>query len=125
MSLLADQLRIFEDSRNAIFAYFGYVENWRAFPLEDRTDEYWMLIDEHVVVWSPEPFTSATIREGAVIYSGHVYTQRHLSKWVYRGPDYTMILVDTHCDMNVLLMVFKNSLECANGALKDLHEDSW
>lgn len=44
-------------------------------------------------------------------YVNEIYTQRHLTKWVYRGEDYTMILVDTHVDRNQFLQIFANKYE--------------
>lgn len=57
------------------------------------------------VVWSKVPFTKETIRKGNEIYSGTIYTQRFLPKWVYRGPNHTMVSVDTHTDGNLVLMI--------------------
>jgi hypothetical protein len=44
-------------------------------------------------------------------YSNEIYTQRHLPKWIYRGAEYTMIVVDTHTDGNKFLQIFDNSKE--------------
>jgi hypothetical protein len=44
-------------------------------------------------------------------YENEIYTQRHLPKWVYRGADYTMVVVDTHTDGNKFLQVFANANE--------------
>ena len=38
--------------------------------------------------------------ENGDTYSDEIYTQRFLPKWVYRGKDYTMILIDIHTDGN-------------------------
>lgn len=48
-------------------------------------------------------------------YGDEIYTQRFYSKWVYRGDDYAMVMVDTHTDGNRFLAVFDNS--------KELHDD--
>lgn len=47
-------------------------------------------------------------------YENEIYTQRHLPKWVYRGAEYTLVVVDTNTDGNQLLSVFANSKERAH-----------
>ena len=42
-------------------------------------------------------------------YCNSIYTQRFLSKWVYRGGDLTMISVDTHTDGNKFLITRNKS----------------
>ena len=36
----------FFKARQRVFDYFGYVENWRVFPLDDATEYYWYLTGE-------------------------------------------------------------------------------
>lgn len=97
--------------RREIFAYFGYVEDWRILPLDDAREFYWRLDGE-----GPGTVTCATTEEELRTGEGNcfqneIYTQRHLPKWVYRGPKYTMVVVYTHTDGNQLLQVFDNSKE--------------
>jgi hypothetical protein len=113
-----------------IFTYFGYVQNWRSIPLDDQRGKYWMICGPEYtnitkIVWSEKPLTIETVTEGIYIYSGSLYTQRHLPKWVYRGKDYTMICVDTHTDGNQFLMIFDNDKEYKDQDLKDLYNDCW
>jgi hypothetical protein len=102
-----------QEVRSKIFKYFGYVEDWRVLPLNDCTSYYWYLDQEgngHGTVnfaSSPEDFTN----EVGEYYQDEIYTQRHLPKWVYRGEEYTMIVVDTHTDGNQFLSIFDNSKE--------------
>ena len=104
MQLLAE----YESKRQELFDYFGYVENWRVFPLDDATMYYWR-IDGGEVCFADSLIELET-GEGN-FYSNDIYTQRHLSKWVYRGADYTMIVVDTHVDGNKFLQIFANAKE--------------
>jgi hypothetical protein len=100
-------------ARQAIFDYFGYVEDYRILPLDDSREMFWRI--------------DGTEREGSVVfaeteealedddagnyYSNEIYTQRFLPKWVYRGEEYTMICVDTRTDGNQYLQIFSNSKE--------------
>lgn len=99
--------------RQKIFDYFGYVEDWRVLPLDDAREYYWHLTgegycDEVKFARREENLFEGTMDDG---YSNEIYTQRHLPKWVYRGPDYTMVVVDTHTDGNQFLQIFDNSKE--------------
>ena len=122
MKILDDYLKLEKE----IFNYFGYKEDWKVIPLDDKRGMNWMICgpenkNSTSVLWSPKPFTKKSIEDGKVIYSGTIYTQCFLSKWVYRGKDYTMISVDTHSDGNQFLMIFDNKLECTDQALKDIN----
>ncbi len=109
--------------------YFGYKEDWKIIPLVDERESHWMLvqdIDGHGdVVYSSEPLTEEGIIEGKKIYSGNIYTQRFLAKWVYRTEDYTLVCVDTRTDDNKVLMIFTNVLEQHNDKLKKAWQEEW
>lgn len=115
--------------QDQIYTHFGYEENWRVIPLEDRTDKPWMLIENPdgsgKVVFSDEPFTAESVEAGKTIYGSQIYTQRHLPKWVYRAADCTMVCADTQTDGNKFLMVFDNALECTDDTLKSLYMECW
>lgn len=96
-----------------IYEYFGYEENWRVFPIDDATDYYWRMVGEGPgtvyfadIVEDPEDKDDENNN-----YSNEIYTQRHLPKRVYRGKDYTMIVVDTQTDGKKFLSIFDNSKE--------------
>ena len=99
-------LRAYFNLQKAIHEYFGYQENWVAIPLDNSAIECeWSLHQDEdgrgVVKY---------INNGE-LYSGEIYTQRFLEKWVYETPHYTMVCVDTHTDGNKFLMVFDNGLK--------------
>jgi hypothetical protein len=123
MKILDDYLKI----QKEIFEYFGYEEGWRVLPIDDQRGQHWFLTGEGpgCYVHSPEPFTEESIKEGENVYSGEVYTQRHLPKWVYRGPEYTMVVADTETDDNKLLMIFENRLECKDQQLINTYKRLW
>lgn len=106
----------FEKHKDKIFDYFGYVEDWRIFPIVFYTEYYWAE-DGDRVVFSEEK--ENLIQEDLVgnHYCHSIYKQRHLPKWVYRGKDFTMIVVDTNVDGNKYLQVFSNDLEVKENVL--------
>ena len=101
------------NKRQELFDYFGYVENWKAIPVEDRTEYYWFLIgveanDSVLFADKPEDLED----EGSEnYYSDQIYSQRFLNKWVYRTKDFTMVCSDPCTDGNKFLSIFDNSKE--------------
>jgi len=110
-----DKLDQYFKLQKEIYEYFGYVEDWAVIPLDDQTNMYWFLDEASGTVKTADiPLTNDLILDGEYdVYSYEIYTRRLLPKWVYRGPEYTMISVDTHCDGNKFLMVFDNTKEIA------------
>lgn len=98
-----------QDIRQQIFEYFGYQEDWRVLPFDDATEYYWTLYSDSVAYAK----TKEDLQNETEFYVNDIYTQRHLSKWVYEGPEYTMILVDTHTDGNKFLQIFDNNKKVA------------
>jgi hypothetical protein len=98
-----------KSARQALFVYFGYEEDWRVLPFDDATQYVWTLHAEEVHY--AKSARELTDEEAGNFYVNEIYTQRHLPKHVFRGADYTMILVDTHSDMNQFLQIFANDKE--------------
>ena len=102
------------DLRKQIFDYFGYVEDWKAIPIDDGRTSFWRLHGE-----GPGELLYADTEEAlndeaaGNYYVAEIYTQRHLPKWVYRAGEYTMVCVDTHTDGNKFLVVLDNAKERA------------
>ena len=108
MQLLDNYLNL----QKQIHEYFGYVENWRVFPINDCRNYHWRLIGSGPgTVRFADTLELLLDEEKENYYENEIYTQRHLSKWVYRAKEYTMIVVDTHTDGNMFLSIFDNSKE--------------
>ena len=105
MKLLDDYFKV----QKELYDYFGYVENWRVIPVDDATEYYWTTDNTTFVNFAE---TEEELFDGSGNhYSNEIYTQRFLSRWVYRAEDYTMICVDTHTDGNKFLQIFDNKKE--------------
>jgi regulatory protein YycI of two-component signal transduction system YycFG len=98
----------YQSLEEKIHSYFGYVEDWKVIPMDSQTEMYWKLELEDGVLVSV--WFGPTV-EDVEMYRNDIYTQRFLSKYVYRGEDYTMISVDTHVDGNKFLQIFDNAKE--------------
>ena len=110
-----------QDARRAIFDYFGYVEDWCIFPFADYRDMVWQ-IEGSETRGSVISSSSLEEFENGDTYSDEIYTQRFLPKWVYRGKDYTMILIDTHTDGNRLLAIYDNKKEIKSNESNETDE---
>jgi hypothetical protein len=97
--------------RNEIFTYFGYAEDWRVLPLDDGRDYYWYLEGEGPGSVHFADSEAELDSQDGNYYVNEIYTQRHLPKWVYRGEEYTLVVVDTRTDGNQFLQVFSNANE--------------
>jgi hypothetical protein len=107
MELLEQHLK----SRRKILEYFGYQEQWRILPIDDRCEYFWILNGEGpgtVILAKTEKDLTG---EEENYYEFAIYTQSQLPRWVYRDADFTMIVVDTRQDENQFLMIFDNSKE--------------
>jgi hypothetical protein len=103
-------LKEYFDAKKQVHDYFGYVEDWVSIPLDDATDYIWHLSGEG---HGGEVKYAVNMEDFATgnYYANEIYTQRFLPKWVYRGPEYTMVCVDTRTDGNKFLQIFDNSKE--------------
>jgi hypothetical protein len=110
--MLKQMLKEYFDLQKKIHTYFGYTEDWVTIPLLNGTEYFWSVCETKKIVYYHEnPLTQDSV-EGGAHYSGRIYTQRFLPKWVYRSDRYTMVSVDTQTDGNKYLMVFDNDKEC-------------
>lgn len=101
-------LKNYFDAKQELFDYFKYVENWKVIPVDDATQYYWMIEGETVLF--ADSIEELESDEGDS-YENSLYHQRFLPKVVYKGEEYTMIVVDTHTDGNKFLQIFDNSKE--------------
>jgi len=114
MKLLDSYLK----SKQKIFDYFGYCEDWVAIPLEDCRGYYWTLYEEAVestflggYIDYAETKKKLLNKDKGDYCSASIYTQRFLKQWVYRAKEYTMICIDTHVDGNKFLAIYDNAKE--------------
>lgn len=110
-------------SLDAIFQHVGYVENWRAIPVEDSRNYFWAIDEdentwckfssqkEALEFWLKQEHEDEYGSYGDRLYKDSIFTYWHLKKWVYRGPEFTIVIVDTHTDGNKFLRIFRNDHE--------------
>jgi len=106
--LLLDQ---YSELRDALFAYFGYVESWHVFPVNDDRRCFWRISGDGPGTLQFADSEEELRSQTGGFYQEEIYAYHHLDKWVYRGKEYTMILVDTRVDGNKFLRIFSNDKE--------------
>lgn len=98
-----------QELRAKIFEHFGYVEDWRIYPIVDDRNFYWKNINDEEILFAED--VEDLVEEDSDYYSYEVFKDRFLPKWIYRSEDLTMVLVDTHTDGNRYLAIFANDNE--------------
>lgn len=96
--------------QQGIHDYFNYKEDWKVIPLEDTREYYWFVDEDSNIVRFADSVDLLLHSDGAY-YEDEIYTQRFLTKFVYRADNFTMISVDTHTDGNKFLRIFDNNKE--------------
>ena len=93
-----------------IYDYFDYQEDWKVIPIDDSRKYFWRVHEtgEEVEFADTEEELE---QQGGNYYTNEIFTYCHLPKWVYRGVEYTMIVVDTHTDGNKFLRILSNCNE--------------
>lgn len=117
-------------SKEIVHKLFGYKADWKEIPMDDLRGHYWMIVGGEgsggMVCYYKEPLSKEIIESG-VFYSGPIYTQRFLPKWVYRSLNgqHVMISVDTRVDLNKFLMIFDADKEVIDEELRALYKEHW
>jgi hypothetical protein len=99
------ELDSYNKALEAVYNYFGYKENWRVFPIDDRRNYWWRIDDLGCEVRFYDTKKAYEKEDDSHTYSDEILPQ----KGIYEGKDYTMILVDTHTDGNVFLAIYDNN----------------
>jgi len=131
--------------------YFGYKEDWVVFPMQDYTEVWWSVTDENyekeyevlsdgqkiclsyehnffftndkeshitLIDYNWQPFKAGVADK---CYHYEIYHQRFLKTPIFRGEDYSMILVDTHTDGNKYMVILDNKKELSRKIIKNIH----
>jgi hypothetical protein len=106
-----NMLAKFEEAKQAIFDHVGYKEDWVVFPVVIDTDYFWKIIGTESDGSVRFAGTIENLTDDSQSYQYDIYTQRFLDKWVYRGEQYTAIIVATGVDGNKFFQVFDNAKE--------------
>ena len=109
MQLLTEYFEI----QKKIYDYFGYKEDWIVIPIDDSRECYWrLLLDARGGGEVRFADTEEELENEDDNYcENEIYKCHFLPKWVYRGDEYTMVVVDTRTDGNKFLQIFDNSKE--------------
>src|SRR5687768_12105882 len=104
-----DLLDNYIELRDAIYQYFGFFEDWKAFPIDDNR-QYWWEADEYAgKITCYDSLEAYKEQDEAHMYEFEILTHLFYPKSIYEGKEYTMIIIDTHTDGNQFLSIFDNA----------------
>ncbi len=97
----------FNTAKQALYNHVGFVEDWTVYPIDDRTEMYWEILDGKEVKFANtmDQFNSDDY------FQNEIYKDRFYSKHVFRGAELTMIIVDTHTDGMKFFAFYINAKE--------------
>lgn len=103
-------LENYDNALQEVYKYFGFVEDYRVFPIDLQIKMYWKYNGEKEVMFA-ETKEQLLDEETGDYYANKILHHRFYPKAIYEGAEYTMIIVDTHVDNNQFLQIFKNELK--------------
>jgi len=121
-----DIIKNYKAALQELYDHVGFREDWVVLPIDDRTDMFWRINDnEDKVVYFFEleylPIKDGDEADrGGNFYSDEIYKQRFYTEHVYRGKDYTMIMVDTHTDGNRFFAFYDNKKEVIGDSIQNI-----
>lgn len=98
-----------------IYDYFGYKEDWRVLPLDDKRDYLWYISDYEVLF-------AKTLKDFEKS-DGEYYSNELYRNIIHETEDYTMIAVDTHTDGNKFLAIYDNNKRLKENPINEYPED--
>jgi len=97
-------------AKEALWEHVGFKEDWVVYAIEDRTSCLWRVdpLERDFVQFAE---TLEDLNSDGNYFEDEIYTQRFYPKWVYRGSEFVMIIVDTHTDGNKFFAIYRTDKE--------------
>lgn len=100
----------YNEALNEVYNYFGFTPDWVVYPIDDRREYLWQIIDNEVVKFGE---SLEVMNSDGNYYEQDIYRQRFYKKHIYEGPEYTMIFVDTRTDGMKYFAIYDNKKRIA------------
>ena len=101
MTTLKDRIDLYFSSEEFINEQFGFVGEWRQFPLTDARDQFWRIDAGELQYGSEARDAEDEYEYSAEIRKGHIY----------RKDGLTLVVGDTGCDFNIYAYILDESKE--------------
>lgn len=98
----------FFDAKIELFKFFGYVEDWKVYAVEDYRDRDWC-VDSGTLIFFDDGVDIEESISDMNYYSFEIQGDRFLSANKWKNAGLTMFLVATGCDGNKYLAIFDDS----------------
>lgn len=96
----------YNEIQQKIYDYFGFKEGWHVYPITDSKAMFWCIKDDMIYKWSS--MDSYNNLDEDDFYNDEIITHSQ-NKGVYKGKEFTAVLVDTNVDGNKFLDIYDNS----------------
>lgn len=106
-NVISDYFKLLDE----VYKYFDFKEDWVIYPIEDYRGYYWYIDYENNDYGEAVIYSKNSDILNSDYYSSEIHHQRFYEKYIYRGEDYTLIIIDTHTDGNKFFAIFENSFE--------------
>lgn len=115
---MSDDVDLFFDAKNRIIDAHGFVETWHVCPFEDYRDVWWGVMRSGNIVYGHEAVrVAAAVNDSEAVdtYGDELYTMLPYAPepggYRFEGPTYTLLRVDTECDLNRIVMIVRTDME--------------
>lgn len=115
---MSDDVDAMFAARQRIIDEHKYVEIWHHCPFEDYRDVWWGVMRDGNIVYGHEAVrVAAAVNDSEALYTygDELYEMMPYAPepggHVFRGPTYTLLRVDTQCDLNRIVMIVRNDME--------------
>lgn len=106
------------NAERALYDAFSYQPEWRAYPLDDKSDVPWILNRDKVLFFNPGTTVTAEMIEDGAHYSGDLHRPAHM-----QADGHSAFIIDTQTDGNKFFTVFRDSLRITDPVLVQVAED--
>lgn len=97
----------YKESLKAIHEYFNFEEDWCVYPIDDRREMYWFTVESSIIQFKKlEDYTNLSDE----IYTDTIWRYSGYPQ-ILKGPNYSMILINTQTDGNVFWAIYCNDKE--------------
>ncbi len=101
----------FDNAKQDLYDHVGFKEDWVIYAIVNRTEMFWKITSNQKEVRFAETKKKFISTADSGYYFNEILTHRNYNKSIYRGKEFTMILVNTNIDGNKFFAFYSNDKE--------------
>lgn len=98
-------LENYNKAKKALFTHVGFTERYAVYPVDDSTYMFWDMNEENIFF---APTKEDLKNQKSLFYISLIFKDTRYDKWVYEGPEFTMVFADNNVGGMKWLQVFDN-----------------